>query len=50
MKYPNCCGSEDGDVVYGVDPGIQTEVVIQVWKCNTCGVVTYTDTTKWEYN
>jgi hypothetical protein len=40
MQTPNCCGSEDGDLVCGVDSGREASAMVHVWKCNTCGVLT----------
>ena len=40
---PKCCGSEDGDLFYGVDPAKSgSSTMIEMWKCNTCGVITIT--------
>jgi hypothetical protein len=40
---PNCCGSEDGDLAVGVDLGVAESVMVKAWRCNTCGVITITD-------
>lgn len=42
-RLPGCCGSEDGDLAYGVDPGGTSDTMVEAWRCNTCGVVTITD-------
>ena len=40
---PSCCGSEDGDLLYGVDPARGITVMIEAWMCNTCGILTITN-------
>lgn len=41
ITYPRCCGSEDGELVYGIDPAEDgPEVMASLWKCHTCGVMT----------
>lgn len=38
-RLPSCCGSEDGDLRIGIDPG-PGGAMVEVWRCNTCGVLT----------
>jgi hypothetical protein len=40
LLLPSCCGSEDGDLVVGIDPGPDAEAMVHVWKCHTCGTMT----------
>lgn len=43
-RLPSCCGSEDGDLVYGVDPAQNgIAAIIEMWVCRTCEVVTVTN-------
>lgn len=40
-RLPSCCGSEDGDIVYGVDLASDgTDTMMEAWACHTCGVLT----------
>jgi len=39
---PSCCGSEDGELVYGVDSARESTTMIEAWVCQTCGVITVT--------
>lgn len=43
-RYPSCCGSEDGEVIVGVDPAERGQyAVVTIWACHTCGVFTIVD-------
>lgn len=50
MNHPRCCGSEDGEVVYGVDTGPLLDAMAQVWHCNSCGVNTVMEIVVVEHN
>ena len=39
-RIPNCCGSEDGELTYGIDFAQSGDAMIEIWACNTCGVLT----------
>lgn len=41
-RLPSCCGSEDGDLTYGVDLASDSDVMVETWACHTCGVITIT--------
>ena len=43
MRFPNCCGSEDGRLVYGIDLVTDCDVMVELWVCETCGVITVVD-------
>ncbi len=40
LRIPNCCGSEDGELIYGVDSAQSGDAMVTVWACNTCGCFT----------
>lgn len=39
-RLPNCCGSEDGELTYGIDSTQSGDAMVEIWQCHTCGVLT----------
>jgi hypothetical protein len=37
---PRCCGSEDGDIIYGTDLTTKIDTLVEMWACHTCGALT----------
>jgi len=49
-RYPKCCGSEDGEVLVGVDSTPDADAMVTVWKCNSCGLYTILSSVLLEHN